>query len=511
MVAAITILTNSFSSSSSSRISFPSHEFLGPPKVASSISWQRTSFCVGWFPSFQLNTTSRIALRPVLGVLSFQAARRLLGRCSCVDTNTHIQTDDLFSFFREIGLNDEETNLLLAKNSTLRSTSLDRIRSQVLALQSVGIKGIALFRLITKCPDVLIAEEIGMLISFLNNDLQVEIDSTQLERFFRGVEPRFLLGFDQKVKLLLHHGIPPQKIAYVLNNVNLNKAFSIKSVEDIERTITFLKPYGGTDIIVRRPAILNYDLDAHLIPKVQFLRELSGEDEEATGIVLRKLPFILSYRLEHMEGHVEFFRSNAGLSDQEVFKIIQVFPNMMSASKDRKLRPRTEFLKQCGLNSNDIFKFLTRAPLFLALSEENISLKIGYLVKIGYKYRTKELAVALGAVTRTSCENMQKVVGLFLSYGFSCADILAMSKKHPQVLQYNPSSLEEKMEYLIEEMGREITELLAFPAFLGYKLDDRIKHRFELKKKTRGEGMSLNKLLTVPADRFLSKKVVRVK
>ena len=65
-----------------------------------------------------------------------------------------------------------------------------------------------------------------------------------------------------------------------------------------------------------------------------------------------------------------------------------------------------------------------------------------------------------------------------MSYGLSSEDIFSMSKKHPQILQYNPSSLEEKMEYLIEEMGREVSELLTFPAFLGYKLDDRIKHRY---------------------------------
>lgn len=409
----------------------------------------------------------------------------------------------LFSVFREIGLNEKETNLLLGKNPTLRSTSLDRIRARVLALQSVGINGFALYRLVIKCPSVLIAEEIDPVISFVRDDLEGKVEAAQLERLFITTEARFLLGFAQKVKLLLHHEVPQEKIAHVLNNANLNKAICCKSVEELERTIAFLKPYHGIEIIVRRPAILNYDLDSQLIPKIRFLEELSGGDANATGTVLHKLPAILSYSLEHMESHVDFMKSYVGLDDREIFKIILVFPNVVSASKERKLRPRIEFLKQCGLNSNDIFKFLTRAPLFVALSfEDNLAHKLGFLVKIGYEYRTKELAVALGAVTRTSCENMQKVIGLFLSYGLSCEDIFYMSKKHPQILQYNPGSLEEKMEYLTEEMGRDVSELLTFPAFLGYKLDDRIKHRYEVKKKTAGTGMSLNKLLSESADRF---------
>ncbi|XP_007039202.2 PREDICTED: transcription termination factor MTERF8, chloroplastic [Theobroma cacao] len=507
MVAAITVLTDSFCLPSS--VFLNSHALTySPPKLQSphplyASPTARPREC---FSLINVNTTYRTELRPLTCP---QPAKRFLLQCSYLDPPTAFQNETgmLFSLFREIGLNEKETDLLLDKNPTLRSTSLDKIRARLLALQSVGINGFALYWLVTKCPSVLIAEEIDSVIGFVHDDLEGKVEPAQLERLFSTTGAGFVLGFDQKVNLLLHHGVPQEKIAHVLNNVNLIKAICSKSVEELERTITFLKPYHGIEIIVRRPAILNYDLDSQLIPKIQFLEELSGGDEDATGTVLRKLPAILSYSLEHMEGHVEFLRSYVGLSDPEIFKIILVFPNMVSASKERKLRPRIEFLKQCGLNSNDIFKFLTRAPLFLALSfEDNLAHKLGFLVKIGYEYRTKELAVALGAVTRTSCENMQKVIGLFLSYGLSCEDIYAMSKKHPQILQYNPSSLEEKMVYLVEEMGREVRELLTFPAFLGYKLDDRIKHRYEVKKKTVGKRMSLNKLLSVSANRFSTKK-----
>lgn len=415
----------------------------------------------------------------------------------------------LYPLFRELGINEEETEYLLLKNPSLKLSSFDEIKSRLLSLQSLGITGTALYRMVMKRPNVLTAEEVDPLIRFLLDDMEGKLELKQLERLLTATEARFLAGFNRKVRLLLRHGVPKEKIAYVLNDVNLSKALCKKSLGDIQRTIDFLQPYGGIDLILRRPLILNYDLETQLIPKVTFLLELSGGDENGTGTVLRRLPTILSYSFGHLENHVEFFRCFAGLSDQQIFKIILVFPNVISASKERKLHPRVEFLKQCGLDSNDIFKFLTKAPLFLALSlEDNLAHKLGVLVKIGYEYRTKELAMAVGAMTRTSCENMQKVIGLFLDYGLSYADILAMSKKHPQVLQYNHGSLQEKMEYLIEEMGREVEELLVFPAFLGYKLDGRIKHRYEAKRKTRGENMSLNKLLTVSAERFKNKETL---
>ncbi|KAF8008285.1 hypothetical protein BT93_K2074 [Corymbia citriodora subsp. variegata] len=72
-----------------------------------------------------------------------------------------------------------------------------------------------------------------------------------------------------------------------------------------------------------------------------------------------------------------------------------------------------------------------------------------------------------------------------------------MSKKHPQILQYNSDSLEEKVDYLMGEMGCDLDKLMDFPAFLGYILDSRIKHKYEVKTKITGEGMSINKLLSV--------------
>ncbi|EOA13250.1 hypothetical protein CARUB_v10026279mg [Capsella rubella] len=456
------------------------------------------------YGAFPASSTFRSELRPLHLRCLDRRETALIFRCSCLSSpiDAGSQIESLFSLFRDIGFSEEETEMILAKNPDIKSAPLDTIGARVASLQSLKINGFALQGLIAKSPNLLTSEEFDVVNSFLVDELEGRLEPELLERLLAVADTSILLSFNQKVRLLILHGIPKEKISHVLNKVYLNKLLYQKSVEDIERLISFLEPFGGIGIIARRPVILNSDLDSQLIPRVNFIRDLSGEDDFATGTVLRRLPAILSYSVEHMNSHVEFLKSFAGLTSEQVFKIVHVFPNVISTSKERKLRPRIEFLKECGFDSAGMFKFLSKAPLYLALSEDNLSHKLGFLVKIGYRHRTKELAFAMGAVTRTSSDNMQRVIGLYLSYGLSLEDILAMSTKHPQVLQYNYSSLEEKLEYLIEYMGREVEELLAFPAFLGYKLDSRIKHRYEEKLKSRGENMSLNKLLTVSAERF---------
>ncbi|XP_068657699.1 transcription termination factor MTERF8, chloroplastic isoform X2 [Aristolochia californica] len=381
----------------------------------------------------------------------------------CIDSSTVSLMSESFILFREIGLSEKETVALFQKSSVLETATPESLRKRLISLQSSGIIDFALCRLIAKCPE-----------------------------------------FAKKVELCLDNGIPRAELAPLLNRINL-RAFCYRKLEDLRNTLIFLKSYGvSTDWIVRRPLLLALDLNTQLVPRAAVFTELGGP-EKATEL-LRKFPPILAYTVDHLETHIDFWRS-IGLTDEQLFKIALIYPNVFSIGKDNKLKSRVEFLKQCGLITEDIYKFLTKAPLFLSLSwKKNLSKKLGLLVKLGYEHGTRELAWALGAVTRTSCQNLQLVIGSFLSYGLSLEDILAMSKKHPPVLQYNNVSLESKMEYLIEGIGRDIGELLAFPAFLGYRLDERIKHRYEAKKDTRGEGMSLIKLLTVSTERFANKK-----
>ncbi|XP_057507132.1 transcription termination factor MTERF8, chloroplastic-like [Actinidia eriantha] len=480
-----------------------------PLKPPSRFLAPATSHHHGFLPIDKLSRTRTSDQKQQLALIPLQLSNRIIVQSNIPSAGDPSPDIDLtlFSLFQEIGIDERGTELILEHNLSLRARPFDSIRARIQFLQQIGINAFALGRLVLKRPDLLTAIEVDSLICFLRYDLESKIEPSQIERFLNTTDPRFFVDFEGKVKLLLHHGIPQDKIGHVLNNVNLSKALCLKSAEEIERTINFLKRFGGVELILRRPAILNYDMESQLIPRIGVLTELSGGDEVATGTVLRKLPAILAYSAEHLKDHIEFLRSFAGLTDQEIFKIVLVYPNLFSASRKRKLHPRIDFLKQCGLNSNEIFKFLTKAPLFVSLSfGENLAYKLVFLVKIGYENRTKDLAMAMGAVTRTSCKNLQEVIGLFLNHGLSCNDILTMSKKHPQILQYCHKSLEEKMDYLIDEMGREVGELLAFPAFLGYKLDDRIKHRYEVKRKILGEGMSINKLLSESAERFSLKK-----
>ena len=232
----------------------------------------------------------------------------------------------VFSLFQEIGLGHEETQMLLINHPELEVISLHTLHARLHSLQSfVGFDRFAILNLVVKHPHVLTAKEIDALIVFLRDGLEGQVSEAQIKRLLSTTEPKFFVGFDKKVNLLLKKGVPSEKIVHLLNNVNLTKAVCYRSLDEINRIVDFLDPFGGIGLIVRRTVILNYDLDTQLIPRIKFLIELSEGDEDSVGRVIGKLPAILSYSVEHVKGHVELLRSFAGLSDEEIFRVIMVF------------------------------------------------------------------------------------------------------------------------------------------------------------------------------------------
>ncbi|XP_058785324.1 transcription termination factor MTERF8, chloroplastic-like isoform X1 [Vicia villosa] len=435
--------------------------------------------------------------------LLFQFRPSINCRSSSHTPNLDFQYVRLVTLFQEIGISFEETNLLLSNASELTSIQLDLLRYHILSLKSLGLGRMSINHIVTKQLNMLTSNEIEPLLNFLRNELQGQVEEAKVKHLLSANQPKELSDFPQKVQLLIDSGIGVDKIAHVLNKVSLSKAICHKSMEEIERVISFLKPFGGVDLILKHPVLLNHDLDNKLKPRFRVLTELSGGDEDSVGKVVNMFPSIMHLRTERLEEQIEFLRSFAELDDQQIFRIVLVYPSIFNSNRERKLRPRLQFLKDCGLDSGDIFKFLIKEPTFLGISfRNNLECKLLFLVKIGYEYRTKELAMAIAASTRTSCGNMQKAVSLFLNYGLSPEDIFAMSKKRPATLQYNPASLEKKIKYLTEEMDRDIQELLDFPAFHGYKLDDEIKYRYEIKKDSCGGQISLNQVLTVSSENF---------
>eukprot|EP01018_Ginkgo_biloba_P012315 Gb_07257 [translate_table: standard] len=439
-----------------------------------------------------------------------QETTQCVDSSSSANNNGEVETESEHSpILEEIGLSRTEVKLLLLKNPYILDRNPASTITNVHALQALGITGDHLILLVKKRPSIFIAN-LEPIVTSIQQNIQ-GFDLVKFHKVLFKADHQLLVNFPEKVNMLLRHGLPSYQLANVLNNLNL-KVFCEKPIEELDKVICFLKQYDTNNetcgLIIRRSALLQLSLEKDLVPRTSFFEKL-GADQDSLKKLFRRFPLILAYTVEHFEKHVAYLKS-VGFTEENVLMMVKAYPQTLSLSIERKMKPRIEFLKNCGLNQQEVAKLLIRHPTFLGLSfDDNLSKKVALLLKVGFESYSCELAQALSTVTRTSYEKMQITVDLLLSYGLSYEDICYMGKRQPHFLRYSPESIKPKIDYLVNDMSRSIHDLISFPAFLGYSLEDRIKPRHEMMKWliSRGlakEDFSVNRLLAVSDKDFLA-------
>ncbi|URE04038.1 mTERF [Musa troglodytarum] len=288
-------------------------------------------------------------------------------------------------------LDEKEAEALFLQHPELELAPPESLRSRVLALQSVGIDD---SRSAVSWPgEILLAPELGPFLEFARDELK-GLKPAKLERLLTTTHPKFLTGIAARVTRLMEHGVPGEKLGHLLNHL---AGLGRPSADDSE---------SGPS----RPAD----------PRVEFLAELGAETRQPPRPSPNCLP---SYPTPSSTSVPSGVLEIRGSLRRGIFKIALVYPNIFSVSKESWGLGSRQPLQEADLPGEDRIQ----AP--------DAGAGVGGGRRPGRAART--------------C----RVLGLFFSHGLSCDDVLGMSKKHPQVLQYNHASLEKKMEFLIGYMG----------------------------------------------------------
>ncbi|CAN0251547.1 unnamed protein product, partial [Laminaria digitata] len=142
---------------------------------------------------------------------------------------------------------------------------------------------------------------------------------------------------------------------------------------------------------------------------------------------------------------VRFLWKDVGVSEEDLPRVLQTFPLLFAVPLVR-MQDVVSFLSEdLTINKRDIAKIIRAFPSLLGLERErHMSGVVKYLKKLGVQN-----------------------VGRFVS-------------RLPPVLGYDVNTnLAPKMDYLVEEMGLSVYDVLTFPAYFSYPLDTVIEPRTE--------------------------------
>ncbi|KAK4477328.1 hypothetical protein RD792_016545, partial [Penstemon davidsonii] len=241
-------------------------------------------------------------------------------------------------------------------------------------------------------------------------------------------------------------------------------AFAYYSLEGkIKPIVEFLLDLGVPKediptILTKRPQLCGISLTENLIPTMAFLEDL-GVDKKQWAKVIYRFPPLLTYSRHKLKSTVDFLYET-GLSEENVGKLLTRYPNIISYSVEDNLRPTAEYFRSLEV---DVAHLLHRSPQTFGLSIE---------------------------------ANLKPVTSFFLERGYSLGDVATMVSRYGALYTFSLlENLIPKWEFFLT-MVYPKSELVKFPQYFGYSLEDRIKPRYEIMRRCEVKFI-LNQMLSL--------------
>uniref|UniRef100_A0A0A9H524 EMB2219 n=1 Tax=Arundo donax TaxID=35708 RepID=A0A0A9H524_ARUDO len=321
-------------------------------------------------------------------------------------------------------------------------------------------------------------------------------------------------------------------------------SFLSRNFEELEEIISYLESFGVRRdwigyVVSRCPQLLNFSTD-ELETRVQFYTDM-GMNEKDFGTMVYDYPRALGYlSLEEMNSKVQYLKE-FGLSNEELGRLLAFKPQLMACSIQERWKPLVKYLYHLNISRDGMKRMLMVQPTIFCLDLETvIAPKVQFLQDIGvrsdaignvlvkfppvltYSLYKKIRPVVIFLLTKAGVkqEDIGKVIALDPQLlGCSIAHKLEVSVKYfrslgiyhfvlgqmvadfPTLLRYNVDILRPKYQYLRRVMVRPLKDLIEFPRFFSYSLEDRIEPRHQMLIANR-INMKLRYMLTGSDEEF---------
>ncbi|XP_077232273.1 mitochondrial transcription termination factor family protein isoform X2 [Tasmannia lanceolata] len=216
-------------------------------------------------------------------------------------------------------------------------------------------------------------------------------------------------------------------------------------------------------IIYKRPQLCGISLSENLKPTMIYLESL-GVDKNQWAKVIYRFPALLTYSRQKVKTSVDYL-CELGLSAENIGKVLTRCPHIISYSVDDNLRPTAEYFRSMGV---DVGVLLHRSPQTFGLSIE---------------------------------ANLKPVTDFFFERGYDVGEVGTMVSRYGALYTFSlTENLIPKWDYFLT-MDYPKSELVKFPQYFGYSLEERIKPRCAIVKES-GAKLLLNQVLSLSNSEF---------
>ncbi|MBA0782549.1 hypothetical protein Gotri_000415, partial [Gossypium trilobum] len=296
-----------------------------------------------------------------------------------------------------------------------------------------------------------------------------------------------------------------------------------RRLEELDEIIDYLESNGVRRdwigfVISRCPRLLSYSME-EVKTRVDFYLNM-GMNENDFGTMVFDYPGVLGYfTLEEMNQKVNYLKE-FGLSTEDVGKLLAFRPQLMGCSIEERWKPLVKYLYYLGISRDGMRRMLTIKPMIFCFNfETTIAPKVQFFRDIGvredaignmlvkfpplltYSLHKKIRPVVIYLMTKAGVteKDIGKVIALgpellgcniaktlevnvkyFLSLGIRVRQLGEMIGDFPKLLRYKVDLLYPKYRYLRRTMVRPLQDVIEFPRFFSYSLEERIIPRHKI-------------------------------
>ncbi|KAK1326456.1 hypothetical protein QJS10_CPA01g02776 [Acorus calamus] len=275
-----------------------------------------------------------------------------------------------------------------------------------------------------------------------------------------------------------------------------------------------------TGFLRRYPQVLHASVVVDLAPVVKYLQGLDIKPNDVPR-VLEKYPEVLGFKLEGTMSTSVAYLIGIGVARREIGGVLTRYPEILGMRVGRIIKPYVEYLEELGIPRLAVARLIEKRPHMLGLSlEEVVKPNVDALLEFGVRRESLAPVVAqypeiIGHELRPKLQFQQSLFeSIFGSFGSEetgrviermpqiislsqtsilkhvdflrvyCAFSVEQAKKMvvscPQLLALNLDIMKLSFDYFRAEMGFDLEDLVAFPAFFTYSLESTIKPRYRM-------------------------------
>lgn len=265
-------------------------------------------------------------------------------------------------------------------------------------------------------------------------------------------------------------GLPPDVAA------SLSKKVNFETPEKPDLVLSILREHGFSDkhiskLVKKCPYLLVRRVDKTLLPKLEFFASV-GISGTALADVLSSNPAILGRSLKkQIIPSYKFLKSL--LSDDA--KIVGALKRAAYLHDVEKyISPNISALRDIGVTKPCISSLVISNPGVLCETSNKFDESVERVINMGFSPSSGVFVHALVAVSTTTDQTWKQKVAVYRSWGWSQNEFWLAFKKYPRCMTLSVENINAKMDFYINQMGRQPSAVARVATVLAYSLKRRI-------------------------------------